>query len=292
MNVCELFQCSGDTAKLDAAMLGIQAELIRVARTGIATVDDAGGERPFKHATLEEVWAACCKVLADIGVRLQQHPISDGAAVVGVVTRLSHPVSGQWQQSVLFLPAAMSHARSYGACITYARRYTIQTIAGIVIEGEDDDARSVPEGPRAARSPQRFTPPRLDDDSPQAKFWARFDEWTGLKGEEATKARAFAREAWGVSPPPKPLTDDECKHVLMCLNYWTKTNPPCPWDEFVRQNTLGATDAANPSDNGTATEGVASPAPNEPADPPLTIEPGKGGRRAKRRPEAAPVAST
>ena len=58
---------------------------------------------------------------------------------VGVSTRLMH-ISGQWLEMEYTLPTVKKDPQASGSAITYARRYALQSIAGIPTA--DDDAES------------------------------------------------------------------------------------------------------------------------------------------------------
>jgi len=47
--------------------------------------------------------------------------------------------SGQWISETLFMPSAKQDAQGFGSAITYARRYALMAICGVVGD-EDDDA--------------------------------------------------------------------------------------------------------------------------------------------------------
>jgi hypothetical protein len=62
---------------------------------------------------------------------------------VTVVTTLMHK-SGQWSRGFLFLPATKLDPQQFGSAMTYARRYGLAAMAGVVQEDDDGNAASKP----------------------------------------------------------------------------------------------------------------------------------------------------
>jgi hypothetical protein len=92
-----------------------------------------------KFASLASVREAVLPILNKHGLSLSQFPkAGDGTA--GCVNLLVHH-SGQWLEEDCLLPLDKNNAQGAGSAITYARRYSLQGIAGVVAE-EDDDANA------------------------------------------------------------------------------------------------------------------------------------------------------
>jgi len=92
-----------------------------------------------KFASLSAVREAVLPILLKHGLVLTQFPKgSDGAA--GCVNRLLH-TSGEWLEEDCLLPLDKNNAQGAGSAITYSRRYSLQSIAGVVAD-EDDDANA------------------------------------------------------------------------------------------------------------------------------------------------------
>ena len=100
-----------------------------------------GSDNPFfksKYADLGSVIDALKTPFSGNGLSFSQFPLSeDGKA--GVETILMH-VSGEWMLSTLLLPIKKQDPQGVGDAITYAKRYALQSIAGI--PSEDDDGNS------------------------------------------------------------------------------------------------------------------------------------------------------
>ena len=95
-----------------------------------------------KYADLASVVAAIKDPLANMGLSYTQFPIvNDDSA--GVMTVLMHR-SGQWIRSFYTLPLVRRDVHSVGSAITYARRYALQSVAGIPADDDDGDRASQP----------------------------------------------------------------------------------------------------------------------------------------------------
>lgn len=103
-----------------------------------ATKDSANPFFKTKYADLASVWDACRKPLSDHGLALIQSPSVDGVRV-SVDTLLTH-TSGQWMKGTVSVSAKEDSPQAVGSCITYLRRYALQSFAGVA--PEDDDAEA------------------------------------------------------------------------------------------------------------------------------------------------------
>lgn len=90
------------------------------------------------YADLASVVHAIKGPLAEQGLSYTQLPIREEQSA-GVVTILLHN-SGQYIRSSYTLPLAKFDAQSVGSCISYARRYALQAMAGIPADDDDGDA--------------------------------------------------------------------------------------------------------------------------------------------------------
>lgn len=101
-------------------------------------------KNPFfksSYADLNSVVDAIRQPFHDNGLSYSQSPVfKDG--FVGVETILMH-TSGEWMQGELLLPMTKQDPQAAGSAITYARRYALQSIAGIPSEDDDGNAASV-----------------------------------------------------------------------------------------------------------------------------------------------------
>ncbi len=102
------------------------------------------------YADLGSVIAAIKDAFTANGLSYTQFPIRDEAGA-GVETILMHE-SGQWIKSSYTLPLAKFDAQSAGSCLTYARRYALQAIAGIPAV-DDDGNQATAAAPQAQPAP-------------------------------------------------------------------------------------------------------------------------------------------
>ena len=126
--------CSEDIKELAGVMLKVQAELE-------PAIKDA--ENPFaksKYATLNSVVEASRGVLLKNGLWLAQYPVPAEPGHLGLVTKLVHAASGQWQSSHMVMPLAKTDPQGYGSALTYARRYSLAALIGLVTEDDDAEA--------------------------------------------------------------------------------------------------------------------------------------------------------
>lgn len=95
------------------------------------------------YADLASVWDACRKPLSDNGLAVIQTMdfLPDNPEFVVVDTTLTHS-SGQWISGRLVVKPVKSDPQGSGSCITYLRRYSLQSIVGIAPEDDDGNAAS------------------------------------------------------------------------------------------------------------------------------------------------------
>ena len=105
---------------------------------GGAVKDSSNPFFKSSYADLTSVIKAIKQPFSNNGLSYTQFPVSNEHGV-GVSTRLMH-VSGQWLEMEYTLPTVKKDPQASGSAITYARRYALQSIAGIPTA--DDDAES------------------------------------------------------------------------------------------------------------------------------------------------------
>jgi hypothetical protein len=126
--------CSDNIKELANAMLKVQAEIT-------PTIKDASN--PFaksRYATLNSVINASRDALLKHGVWVVQYPVPVEPGHLELITRLIHASSGQWQSSLMVMPLAKPDPQGYGSALTYARRYSLASMVGLITE--DDDAET------------------------------------------------------------------------------------------------------------------------------------------------------
>jgi hypothetical protein len=176
-----------------------------------------------KYADLASVWESCRPALSSNGLAVTQSTAFVGELLV-LETMLMH-LSGEWVSSVYPISPVKSDPQGVGSAITYARRYSLSALVGVVA-GEDDDGNAasrpahVPpkktdnkEEPYAARSPQQFaakpidTPKWLPQQSAEVnKLFAQLTEEDVIKFKEAHRGK----------PPSETI--DALNEVIKQLN--------------------------------------------------------------------------
>lgn len=89
------------------------------------------------YADLEASWECCRALLAANGLCVIQTTDHAEDGSIELITTLAH-ASGQWIDGRYPIKAIKQDPQGVGSAITYARRYALQAIVGIVT-GDDDD---------------------------------------------------------------------------------------------------------------------------------------------------------
>jgi hypothetical protein len=126
--------CSDDIKELAGAMLKVQAEI------NPAIKDASNPFAKSRYATLNSVVTASREALLHNGVWVVQYPVAVEPGHLGLVTRLTHANSGQWQSCLMVMPLSKSDPQGYGSAMTYARRYSLAAMIGLIVEDDDGEA--------------------------------------------------------------------------------------------------------------------------------------------------------
>jgi hypothetical protein len=121
-----------------------------------AAKDSANPFFKSKYADLASVWEAIRKPLSSNGLALVQFPRSNDAGVE-VETLLIHS-SGEWVAETLHLPVSKHDAQGVGSAITYARRYGLQSVAGVAPDDDDGNAAAASPARQAAKPIKQAEP--------------------------------------------------------------------------------------------------------------------------------------
>jgi hypothetical protein len=148
--------CSQDVTELAKAMLKVQATLQP------AFKDRENLFTKSRYATLNSVLESCREALIANSIWFSQYPVPVEPGYMGLVTKLTHAESGQWQSSLLVMPLPKADPQGYGSAMTYGRRYSLSALIGIVTDEDDDGAKAgadVQADPRAKSRLRLLMPP-------------------------------------------------------------------------------------------------------------------------------------
>lgn len=173
--------CSSETSTLAKILIQIQQTLQP------AIKDRLNSFTHSHYATLNSVMDTCRDALFEHGIWLTQYPVPAEPGHLGLVTKLVHAESGQWQSSHAVVPLPKNDPQGFGIAMTYTRRYSISALLGIVTE-DDTDGNMVSEqdGGRTKKNPpaQRSTKPSPAPPPVDAK--AELPKLDGVTYQEVT----------------------------------------------------------------------------------------------------------
>lgn len=162
--------CSSDITHLAKAMLAVQKQIAPV------TKDATNPFTRSRYATLNAVVDACKKALLDNGIWLTQITVPSEVGTIALLTKLTHAETGQYQASLTVLPLQKPDCQGAGSAITYARRYALTAMLGMVTE-EDDDGEGA-----------KLPPSRPAKPMPQAQEQTDLPQIAGVTYRNTTSA--------------------------------------------------------------------------------------------------------
>lgn len=123
---------SAEITELAEAMIQVQQSLSPALKDAENTFTNS------RYATLHSVMNTCRDALLAQGIWLTQYPVPVNVGQLGLVTKIVHAETGQWQASLLTMPLPKNDPQGYGSAMTYGRRYGLAALVGIVTENDDD----------------------------------------------------------------------------------------------------------------------------------------------------------
>lgn len=171
---------------------------------GGAVKDSSNPFFKSSYADLTSVIKAIKQPFSDNGLSYTQFPVSSEHGV-GVSTRLMH-VSGQWLEMEYTLPIVKKDPQAAGSAITYARRYALQSIAGIPTA--DDDAESSMlrgDDKKKVTEDQVISIKKLLDETKVDQ--AVFLEWVKVKSISEIQASNYDQVVAALEAKKKPMID-------------------------------------------------------------------------------------
>lgn len=168
-----------------------------------------GGEYKFSYATIGNIKKTITPLLAKNGLSYSQPTCADGT----VTTILMHS-SGQYICSSLLIKGE-NNAQGIGSAITYAKRYSLAAILGIVTD--DDDDGNMAEGNEFSTADKaENNKPWLNENTKEyagalAKLKAGTTSLdkikTVMKISKATEAKLVEAMKVGLPTPPQPVNN-------------------------------------------------------------------------------------
>lgn len=127
---------SEDIKELAIALCKAQSQM------SFASRDSENGYYKSKYADLYSVWEACREPLNKNGLCVVQqvNGLSECGGIV-LNTLLVH-TSGQWIKSVVVMTPSDNKPQTYGLCLSYARRYGLSSLVGVVQDDDDGNCAS------------------------------------------------------------------------------------------------------------------------------------------------------
>lgn len=124
--------------ELSAALTNFQKAVPKITKNKTANVPTkSGGNYSYKYADLADIWDSIRGHLADNGLSAIQTPTTQSGEQA-LSTLISHK-SGEWVEDTMKLMIVQESPQGQGSAITYARRYMLTSMLGIVAD-EDNDA--------------------------------------------------------------------------------------------------------------------------------------------------------
>ena len=193
---------------LAAAIVAAQAEM------PVAAKDQKGNYGAY--ADLPSVISTVRPVLVLHGLGFVQSPFGDGERI-GVTTRLIHR-SGQWMEGSVSLVAGKQTPQGAGGAITYARRYGLQSMLGLITDDDDDGQKSseVAERPKDKGGPWPTTAyTEVKDSTISPESAKKATEYATSKGLDATGLKKAVNLATGGRAEFVESTYDSEKAALL-----------------------------------------------------------------------------
>ena len=134
------------TAGLGAAMVAVQRAMKPAQASATGHVGKEGA-RAYQYANLADVTAALQDLMGKNDLFVTHLPQATDGTCVRLLTYVVHGPSMGWLMSEIVMTPASPTPQNIGSTMTYARRYGLSAMMGVVVE--DDDAASASQGQAA-----------------------------------------------------------------------------------------------------------------------------------------------
>jgi len=198
----------------------IDAVLFEVQKEALSAIKGKRNEHlKSSYADLGQVWSAIRPTLTERGLLVRQSPNSEGGEIVVLTTRIIHIESGEFIEDTLAIKPVKYDPQMLGSAITYARRYALCTMLGVIVN--DDDGHNASRPPSTGRA----VPPKNPSDPAtitKGETIEMIRKWAGIeKAATADIASAVStvKRKLGVKGEAKPADFARiAKFVGDCLN--------------------------------------------------------------------------
>jgi hypothetical protein len=185
---------SESIAKIASAIVKAQGELNTVAK------DATNPHYRSRYATLHGIVESTRETLRKHGLAVVQTFGQTDGTYIDLTTTLLHE-SGEWMAGILTVRPAKPDPQGLGSAATYARRYALSAILGIVTDDDDDgNASSQPSGDRVLQG---------KSDSVDEKAWLNAVDIQGKLTEKGYEVVKFLSDNEG-----KTLADIRKKYKV------------------------------------------------------------------------------
>ena len=123
-----------------------------------------------KFASLAAVREAVVPVFSACGIAITQWPLATAQGFAGCRTRLDH-TSGEWMEEEFLIPVDKGNAHGYASAVTYAKRISMQSVAAVVGDEDDDGNAATQAKPVSQLSAAAVKQDAFDDLEPDEKVW-------------------------------------------------------------------------------------------------------------------------
>jgi hypothetical protein len=179
-----------------------------------------------------------------VGLIITQLPtaiVVDGHPAPALRTRITHAESGEFIEDVMLLMPTKDDPQAQGSALTYARRYSLMAMLGLVADEDDDGNKAsmvIDPKPRSGAGTATAASPAPENPAERAR---RAQQATGQEfDEERYHARYTAAMAEGAIPSQQVVSFGKNKGVLLgelTLNQlkwyaenWQMQDQPVPYD--------------------------------------------------------------
>lgn len=206
-----------DTNNLASALAKVQAALPTVHKGKTARIESNKGSYGYSYADLSDVTAAVMPLLAKHGLSFTCLPRLTEKGGYELAAKLMH-TSGEHVEGAL--PIAGGTPQQIGSAITYARRYLLGCMTGVVTD-DDDDARAATD---AAKEARRQVHQQVAAESVPRITDAQKKHMHALLGELGIKDREkyVALAAWVVSRELESTGDLSKSEAAKVIDYLTE----------------------------------------------------------------------